>query len=80
MSTYYIARVMGAAGYFTLCGRDNKRQCYGTMKAAKAAATRKMWDLGPAVSTSAQVIELVNGVPGYLVAMRGYVGTWRVFE
>lgn len=80
MSTYYVARVVGEGGYFTLRGRDGKRQCYRTLKAAKAAATRKMWDLGPVVSDCAQVIELENGAPAYLVAMRYYNTAWKEID
>ncbi len=76
---FYIVEIMGLYGYYALRGRNNEKRYYKTLKAAKSAATRVMWNIGPASCDGVRILvgeECIYGAP-CLAAMRYYNTPWR---
>lgn len=77
--TSYTVRVMGEGGFAMACEGGHVKY-YGTLKAAKAAATRIMHRLGgDIVGAGAWIFEHTDGYwdSQRLVAERGYSTNWR---
>lgn len=70
----YTVRVMGEGGYF------HTRRIYRTIRAAKAAATRIMRNLGAGISAAGAQVYAVESncyASAELVASRGYFTKWE---
>ena len=77
--TSYTVQVMGEGGLF-IANEGGRVKYYGTLRAAKAAATRIMRRLGgDIVGAGARVFEHTDGrwCSLRLVAERGYSTEWR---